>query len=471
MRYISSRSKQNEYSFEETLFNGYASDGGMFMPKTLPKLSLDHLSNISHDFVTISTYMMELFVCEDEIPLRDRRQILLDILPKFSTPKVVPIVTMKDGVRIAELHHGETLAFKDIGLSVIGKLMEYFLKKNDEHKTVLVGTSGDTGSAAIYALKSLERVDLIVLYPFKRITDTQEMQITTSNAANIHVFAVEGTSDDLDVPIKKCFLDKKFRDLHSLCSVNSVNWVRIMFQMVPYILTYMKVCSYVGETVRFVVPTGAAGNITAGNIAQLMGLPIQLVACVNQNDIIYRMLKDGIYSMRNPVKTLASAMDIQAPYNVERLFYLHSKFDVDRVQNLMKEVESNADVTIPSDVLVSIRESIVDFYSVDDEAILETMKKCHQDNSYLVCPHTATAVNYCYNRKMKDPFVVMATASAAKFPEAAAEANLPKLENASIENLKNKTRTYDFLRKDDDWTKLLKQRIVEITNKASFNNN
>lgn len=484
MKYISTRGKETGLTFEQVLFSGYASDGGLYFPETIPVLSTSflHLNWNELAYPDLVKVILELYIDKEEIPQRHIHELVDKAFSKFSQfpvedkasiesqlfpEKVVRVAHLSNGLNIAELFHGPTLAFKDLALTIVGEFYNYFLKKRQEHRTILVGTSGDTGSSAIAAVKGSEMMDIIVLLPKGRCTEIQELQMTTVQEKNVHVFAVEGTSDDLDIPIKKIFADAAYVEKHHLCSINSINWARILIQVAHFIYCYFRCRTDPTSPVRIIVPTGACGNITAGYIAKLMGFPIELVACVNPNDIVHRTFAFGDFSMKSdPVKpTWAPAMDIQMPYNVERILLMASQFDVEKVAKLMTIFEANDGVTVPPEILEVIKSVIVDTKCVNDVEILDTIFKCSEANAgYEICPHTAVGVKYYMDSRDKGklPHVCIATASAAKFPEALRKAGLKPDLPPTIAQLFTLPVKYEWMKKGQNWEEMLRQKINEI---------
>uniref|UniRef100_A0A2K5LMK5 Threonine synthase-like 2 n=1 Tax=Cercocebus atys TaxID=9531 RepID=A0A2K5LMK5_CERAT len=274
---------------------------------------------------------------------------------RFRHREVVHLSRLRNGLNVLELWHGVTYAFKDLSLSCTAQFLQYFLEKREKHVTVVVGTSGDTGSAAIESVQGTKNVDIIVLLPKGHCTKIQELQMTTVLKENVHVFGVEGNSDELDEPIKTVFADVAFVKKHNLMSLNSINWSRVLVQMAHHFFAYFQ-CTPSLDThplplVEVVVPTGAAGNLAAGYIAQKIGLPIRLVVAVNRNDIIHRTVQQGDFSLSEAVKsTLASAMDIQVPYNMERVFWLLSGCDSQVTRALMEQFERTQSVNLPKEL-------------------------------------------------------------------------------------------------------------------------
>lgn len=438
------------------------------MPESIPCLSSAEMKEwSSYSYPQLVFAIARKFIGEEEIPSPSLTDIIQSSLKRFRIPDVVRLEKLEGGLNIVELFHGMTLAFKDLALSVVGGLLDYYLDKSNKQITILIGTSGDTGSAAIEGVRGRKGIDIVVLLPNGRCTQIQELQMTTVIEDNVHVYKVEGTSDDLDEPIKQCFSDQELVSAHNLISINSINWGRIMVQMAHYFYTYYQLCSHVGAPVQIVVPTGAAGNITAGCITQKMGLPITLVATVNDNDILSRAFSRGDFSLSDTVtQTLASAMDIQNPYNMERLMYIYCNGDVMRIKKLMDEFEKDGKTAVPDDILSSLKKVVVDSLSVDDRTIIAMMEKVYQENKYILCPHTATAAYYHYQRKSDIPRACIATASPAKFPEAVIRAGMHPVTDG-VDHLKDLPTKCLWMKKNEDWHSILCSKIESITKNRS----
>ena len=269
-------------------------------------------------------------------------------------------------------------------------------------------------------------MDVVVLLPHGRCTTIQELQMTTVLEDNVHCFAVDGNSDELDVPIKAVFADPEYVKDNSLCSINSINWARILVQISHFIYCYLQLADVVGEAVTVVCPTGACGNIASGYLAHQMGVPLELVAAVTENDVVHRTFSTGDYSLNMEVlQTWATAMDIQVPYNVERILLMAAGLDTARVAAVMEEFEREARSVIPNDLLEVMKTVVVDSKTVVNNEMIETMVRCHEENNnYIICPHTAVGVSYHYSNKTSRPQVVLATASPDKFPEAVEAAGI-----------------------------------------------
>ncbi|KAK8732759.1 hypothetical protein OTU49_006910 [Cherax quadricarinatus] len=464
MKYCSTRGLETGLSFEDVLFSGYARDGGLYMPETIPELSKSHLEQwCNYSYPELVYAIARKFIDEQEISDKSLDNVIKTSLTRFRVPEIVRIKHLPDGLNVVELFHGPTLAFKDLGMSVVAGLLNYFLSKNGQHCTVLVATSGDTGSAAIESVRGHDCIDIIVLLPHGLCTPIQELQMTTVIEDNVHVFCAEGNSDELDKPIKQCFAEEKLVSTHNLISLNSINWGRILVQAAHYFFAYYQVCGSVGKPVQVVVPTGAAGNITAGCLAQKMGLPITLVAGVNVNNSVERVIEKGVFSQKEQVhQTLASAMDIQVAFNVERLVYMYASSETTRVKEIMDIFDKEGSVAIPQNIMDSLKKVIVESFVVDDDKIVETMQRIHEQHNYIVCPHTAVAATYHYQRKQDVPHGYIATASPAKFPEAVQRAGAEPV-TEGIDHLKDLPTKFQWMKKGEDWYSILLAKIEAVT--------
>lgn len=472
MWYISTRGMTPRVDFEGALFSGYAPDGGLFMPEELPQLCRETLRQWSVlSYPSLVKELCALFIGPELIPRDDLNDLIDRGFSRFRHREVVHLSRLKNGLNVLELWHGVTYAFKDLSLSCTAQFLQYFLEKRKKHVTVVVGTSGDTGSAAIESVQGAKNVDIIVLLPKGHCTKIQELQMTTVLKENVHVFGVEGNSDELDEPIKAVFADVAFVKKHNLMSLNSINWSRVLVQMAHHFFAYFQCVPSLDAhplpPVEVVVPTGAAGNLAAGCIAQKMGLPIRLVVAVNRNDVIHRTVQRGDFSLSKAVKpTLASAMDIQVPYNMERIFWLLSGSDSQVTRALMEQFERTQSVSLPKDLHSKLSE-VVTSESVSNETITQTMGRCWEENQYLLCPHSAVAVSYHYQQtdgqQPSPPRCCLAPASAAKFPEAVLAAGLTPETPLEILALEHKETRCTPMRRGDDWTLMLRDTIEDLS--------
>lgn len=470
MKYCSTRGLVNGLSFEDVLFSGFLGDGGMAMPETIPQVSKETLlSWAGNSYRDLVLKIIPLFLSSEELPSDALENLVVAALSTFDTSEIAPIAKLSKGLNIFELFHGRTWAFKDLAMSVVGQLFDYFSCKRQKHMMLIVGTSGDTGSSAIEAVRGLKWVDIIVVLPRNRCTKIQELQMTTVKSDNVFVYRADGTSDDIDQPIKKLFADVEFVKKYNLCSANSLNWARIMVQIVHFFYAYIKMCPSCDKELEIVVPTGGGGNITAGLVAKRMGLPVQFVCAVNTNDFVARMVSTGLCELGHVTPSLAPAMDMRFAYNFERVWYLYSDKNTQLVTRMMKEVETCGKTQIPDSLLTQMQTDIQTFV-LNDEGIKQTLKQCWTENQYLLCPHTAVAAAYYYstlaaggNPPSSKPSICIATASPLKFQEAVTFAGLQPLDTPRTRDLLSRPTFYTDMEVTDNWEKILRQKIEEMT--------
>ncbi|XP_062844368.1 threonine synthase-like 2 [Trichomycterus rosablanca] len=471
MKYCSTRGGVCGWEFKDVLFSGYAPDGGMFMPEQFPLLSpatIRSWSSLSYQQLVCE--VCSLFIPEHLIPKHDLKALISSALSKFSVPDAVKMVPLKGSLNILELFHGETLAFKDLAMTCTARFLEYFLCKENRRAIILVGTSGDTGSSAISSVCDLSAVDVVVVFPKGRITKVQERQMTTHLEDNVHVFAADGSSDDIEAVLRRLFADQDLVNRYRLMSLNSLNWSRILVQLAHFLYAYLQLSGVQNTegdalpSLEVVVPTGGAGNITAGCIIKQMGVPLRLVCMVNSNDIMHRTVQSGDFSMAASVKqTLAPAIDIQDPYNMERVFWMLSGKDGALVKGMMEQFQRNHALSLPKALHKELC-SVMSSGSVSDEGIIEAMVECWRENQYLVCPHSAVAVWHHYHCPVqpRENRCCIATASPAKFQEVVLKAGLTLDLPEVLKELGNKETRYDELNHGQDWEKALRERIKAI---------
>ncbi|NXG27488.1 THNS2 protein, partial [Dromaius novaehollandiae] len=477
MEYVSTRGGPGAVDFEGALFSGYEPNGGLFMPSALPRLDAPTLRRWStFSYPQLVKELCSLFVTAELVPRRDLDDLIDKAFSRFRHKDVVHLSRLKDGLNVLELWHGPTYAFKDLSLSCTGQFLQYFLEKKQKHITILVGTSGDTGSSAIESVRGQKNLDIFVLLPHGLCSQIQELQMTTVIEENVHVFAVHGTSDEIEEPIKELFANADFARKHNLMSLNSINWSRIMVQLAHHFYAYFQCAPSLDTTplpvVEIVVPTGGGGNITAGCIAQKMGLPIRLVAVVNSNDIIHRAVQHGDFSLSGGVKaTLASAMDIQEPYNMERILWLLSDGDSSLIKTLMEQFSVSKSLKLPEDLHRKASSfthtCTLGSCAASDEDIVRAMRRCWEENHYLLCPHSAVAAHYHYGQlgcgSRSTPRCCLAPASAAKFRDAVLSAGLVPDVPPEISVLTTLETRSTPLKKGEDWAKTLREQIEDVT--------
>nr|XP_057917825.1 threonine synthase-like 2 isoform X2 [Doryrhamphus excisus]XP_057917833.1 threonine synthase-like 2 isoform X2 [Doryrhamphus excisus]XP_057917843.1 threonine synthase-like 2 isoform X2 [Doryrhamphus excisus]XP_057917852.1 threonine synthase-like 2 isoform X2 [Doryrhamphus excisus] len=469
MKYCSTRGGVQGWDFRDVLFSGYAPDGGMFMPESIPTLSpvtLRHWSGLSYPKLVME--VASIFIPSHLIPRKDLEVLVGSALCGFSVPDVIRAVKLKDGLTILELFHGDTLAFKDLAITCTMQFLGYFLQKERRRATVLVGTSGDTGGSATQSAKGTPGLDVVVVYPRGRISHIQEKHMITCLEDNIHVFAADGSSDDIEQPLRRLFADQELVKSHGLMSLNSVNWSRIMIQLVHFIYAYLRLTDVEDmeacmPELEVVVPTGGAGNLTAAFIVKQMGLPLKLVAMVNANDIVHRTVTSGDFSMAaNVTQTLAPAIDIQDPYNMERVFWLLLGRDGALVKDMMEDFQHSHSHTL-LDKHHKLLSLIVSTGTVSDDGIVETMRRCWEDNQYVLCPHTAVAVWHHYHRPHSAnlPRCYIATASPAKFQAAVRKAGLTFDLPEAVRALDTLASRYQDLERSANWCTDWEQKLRE----------
>ncbi len=443
MRYSSTRGQVKNLMFEDAVMMGLADDGGLLVPNELPfvESNLDKWRLLS--FTELSLEIMLLFT-SGRIPREELMSMVKQSYASFRHPEITPVKSVGK-LHILELFHGPTFAFKDVALQFLGNLFAFFLKKRNHPLRILGATSGDTGSAAIHGLRGKQGVDVFMLYPKGRVSAIQERQMTTVLDSNIHNIAVEGSFDDAQGIVKAIFNDRKFKQTFHLGSVNSINWARILAQIVYYFYAWFRVTNDIRERVSFVVPTGNFGNVLAGYYAKLMGLPIdKLIVGTNENDILHRFFSRGEYHSTEVKETLSPSMDIQISSNFERYLYDLTGNSSKQLQLWMDEFEQSGELTVESNLQKKAQQ---DFASarVDDEEILSIIRKFHQDHKYLLDPHSAVGVCAVEKIEIRTPVICLACAHPAKFSMAIRKAlgTEPKLpeELVSLHNLKTRGKT------------------------------
>ncbi|MEL6379154.1 MAG: threonine synthase [Pseudomonadota bacterium] len=429
MDYISTRttpaSGQSPVSFEAALLAGLAPDGGLYMPVSWPRFSPEDMgAMVGHPFWQVAQSVLAPF-CGDTFSAETLAEICKSAFASFDHPATTPLVQVGDEDWVLELFHGPTLAFKDVAMQVLGGMFETVLTRTNQRLTIVGATSGDTGGAAIEALKDREGIEVFILHPEGRISQVQRRIMTTCPADNIHNIAIEGTFDDCQAIVKTMFGDQAFVQKVSLGGVNSINWARIMVQAVYYFTAAMALGGP-GRAVSFVVPTGNFGDIFAGYVASKMGLPInRLGVATNQNNIVHRVLASGDYFPGTVTPTASPSMDIQVASNFERLIFEQAGRDAGYVRDVMGSLKEKGGFTLRKDLVAAIGECIV---SADaDAAETNASMASHQNTmGYSIDPHTAVgcvvATKLRAEGKMNGPIVTLATAHPAKFPEAVAAA-------------------------------------------------
>ncbi|PST23730.1 threonine synthase [Rhizobium sp. JAB6] len=423
MDYISTRGEAPALGFCDALLAGLARDGGLYVPREWPVLTKKEIRAFrGKSYQDIAFAVLSPFT-NGEIPADVFRGMIDDAYATFRHPAVAPLVQTGPNSFVMELFHGTTLAFKDVAMQLLARLMDYALEKRGQRATIVGATSGDTGGAAIDAFAGRERTDIFILFPHGKVSPVQQRQMTTSTAANVHALAIKGNFDDCQNLVKAMFNDAAFRDKVKLSGVNSINWARIMAQVVYYFTTAVALGGP-DRKISFTVPTGNFGDIFAGYVAKRMGLPIErLVIATNENDILARMLKTGRYEMRSVKATTSPSMDIQISSNFERLLFEANGRDASKVRAAMESLKQSNGFSVSEEALKLIRK---DFRAgrASEKQVAETIRQTLADTGYLLDPHTAIGVFIAgKNERPSSPMVTLATAHPAKFPAAVKSAS------------------------------------------------
>ncbi len=419
MKYISTRGAAPALGFEDVLLTGLARDGGLYLPETWPALTCEEIAALAgKPYEDAAVRIMKPYV-GGEIPDADLAAIVADAYATFNHRLVTPLVQIGPSDWILELFHGPTLAFKDVAMQVLSRLMDRALTRRGRTATIVGATSGDTGGAAIEAFRGRDAIDIFMLFPEGRVSDVQRRQMTTPSEANVHAIAVQGTFDDCQNIVKALFNDLAFRDGLGLAGVNSINWARLMAQIVYY-FTSAVALGAPGRPISFCVPTGNFGDVLAGYAAKRMGLPIdRLVIATNVNDILARMLETGRYESREVAATFSPSMDIQISSNFERLLFELTGRNAERVNALMRDLSGRGSFELTQGEHGQLTESF-DAERTDEATTLATIRSLEAATGYLADPHTAVAVSAAGRvpRRADVPMVTLSTAHPAKFPDA-----------------------------------------------------
>jgi len=424
VNYLSTRGEAPVLSFTDALLAGLARDGGLYVPQSYPQLTQAEIAGFAGlSYAEVAESVIGPFT-GGEIDTHDFSQMVHEAYGTFRHCAVAPLTQIGDNLFILELFHGPTLAFKDVAMQLLGRMMDHVLKKQGKRATIVGATSGDTGAAAIEAFRGLEQVDVFIMYPHGRVSDVQRRQMTTVEGDNIHTIALEGTFDDCQAILKGLFNNHAFRDGIGLSGVNSINWARVVAQIVYY-FTSAVVLGAPHRKVSFAVPTGNFGDILAGYAAKRMGLPIErLVIATNENDILARTLNDGIYEVRGVHATQSPSMDIQVSSNFERLIFDACGRDAALVRNLMASLNQSGRFELPVPVLGKITQEF-DAYRTGETGTEKEMARVWRECGVLIDPHTAVGVHAARKAAHHDratPMVVLSTAHPAKFGAAVEKA-------------------------------------------------
>lgn len=424
MKYVSTRGEAPALSFEDVVLTGLASDGGLYVPETLPTFSPEEIASwVGLPYNELALKIISPFV-DGEISQADLKRIIDSSYANFRHQAIAPLVQTGHNEWILELFQGPTLAFKDFALQFLGHLLDHILAKRQQKVVILGATSGDTGSAAIEGCRRCDNVDVFILHPHQRVSEVQRRQMTTVPEANVHNIALQGNFDDCQNMVKASFSDQSFLpEGRQLVAVNSINWARIMAQIVYYFYAGLALGAP-HRAVAFSVPTGNFGDIFAGYLAKQMGLPVdQLVIATNSNDILHRCISANDHSKKPLVHSLSPSMDIMVSSNFERMLFDLYDRDGAAIKSLMESFKESGSLHLDNSALAKAQE-LFSSYRVDDDETLEVIRKVFESTEYLLDPHTAIGLQAARQtrRGVDVPMVCLATAHPAKFPESARKA-------------------------------------------------
>jgi len=415
MKYISTRDNSKEYSFEQVFIKGLADDGGLFIPKGVKKYSAEQikaLSNLSYQNLAkeiIYPFIGDFMTTDELSDIVDRSYSV------FRKDNVVDLIKLGDAT-ILELFHGPTLAFKDIAMQLLGNFYEHYLKNNNKNINVVVATSGDTGAAAIDAIKGKKNMNIFVLHPHEKVSLVQRKLMSTVKEKNVFNIAIEGNFDDCQNLVKSMFADKEFSNSINMSGVNSINWARIIAQAVYYFYTYFKVQDK--KPINFSVPTGNFGDVYAGYLSKKMGLPInKFIVATNKNDILHRAISNGNYEAQSVSETNSPSMDIQIASNFERLIYDLNNSDDNETRKIMHGIKEKGKYIISKDKMEKINRDFLSA-SMSEKEILDIIKEVHIKYDIILDPHSAIGFGSLNKVNLEGNNIVLATAHPCKFPEA-----------------------------------------------------
>ena len=415
MKYISTRDNSKEYSFEQVFIKGLADDGGLFIPKEVKKYSAEQIKALSNlSYQNLAKEIIYPFI-GDFMTINELSDIVDRSYSVFRKDNVVDLIKLGDAT-ILELFHGPTLAFKDIAMQLLGNFYEHYLKKNNKNINVVVATSGDTGAAAIDAIKGKKNMNIFVLHPHEKVSLVQRKLMSTVKEKNVFNIAIEGNFDDCQNLVKSMFADKEFSNSINMSGVNSINWARIIAQAVYYFYTYFQTQDK--RPINFSVPTGNFGDVYAGYLSKKMGLPInKFIVATNKNDILHRAISNGNYEAESVSETNSPSMDIQIASNFERLIYDLNDCDDNETSTIMHGIKRKGKYIISKDKMEKINKDFLSA-SMSEEEILDTIKEVHIKYNIILDPHSAIGFGSLNKVNLEGNNIVLATAHPCKFPEA-----------------------------------------------------
>jgi len=419
MRYVSTRGGVEPVSFSQAVMMGLATDGGLLLPESFPQIDAATLTRWAGlSYVDLAVEVMLPYV-EGDLTRKELSDLVIRSYAGFSNEEITPLVQAGE-LRILELFHGPTAAFKDVALQFLGNLFELLLERTGGHLNIIGATSGDTGSAAIYGVRGQERIDIFILHPYKRVSPIQERQMTTVLDSNVHNIAIKGTFDDGQRIVKELFNNLQLKQEYSLGAVNSINWARILAQVVYYFYAWGRISKGdLGASLSFSVPTGNFGDIFAGYVAKRMGLPVaRLILATNRNDILSRFINTGVYEAGEVYPTISPSMDIQVSSNFERYLYFLMGKDPQAVKDLMQRMAVDGRFSISEEKRVEVAGTFV-AAAVSEEQTLEQIRTTYRSGGYILDPHTAVGV---YAARNYPGAICLSTAHPAKFGDAVRDA-------------------------------------------------
>ena len=415
MKYVSTRDNSKEYSFEEVFIKGLADDGGLFVPKEVKKYNIKEIESLSRlNYQDLAKEIIHPFI-GDFMTVNELSDVVDKSYSVFRKDNAVDLIKVGD-TKILELFHGPTLAFKDIAMQLLGNFYEHYLKKNNQEINVVVATSGDTGAAAIDAIKGKKNMNIFVLHPNEKVSIVQRKLMSTVKEKNVFNIAIEGNFDDCQNLVKSMFADKEFSNSINMSGVNSINWARIIAQAVYYFYTYFQVQD--NRPINFSVPTGNFGDVYAGYLSKKMGLPInKLIVATNQNDILHRAISNGNYKAENVTETNSPSMDIQIASNFERLIYDLNDCDDNETRKIMNGIKDNGKYIISKNNMEKINKDFLSA-SMNEKEVLDIIKEVHIKYGIILDPHSAIGFGSLNKLKIDGNNIVLATAHPCKFPDA-----------------------------------------------------
>lgn len=426
LQFVSNKGGGKPVGFETAILDGFALDGGLYVPEILPEISLEQLKKWKElSYVELAFEILSLFIDRSIISSEELKKILHTAYEPFEKDEIIPLhqLQSRKDTFIMELFYGPTISFKDVGLAFLVNLVNFFLERKNKHLTLVVATTGDTGPATAYFAAGKSNLDAWILYPKELTTVEQERQMTTLQDANIHPVGVSNCpegADDLDVLISKLYANKSFKEKLKLSSVNSINWGRVMMQTVHYFYGYLQVVDTVGEEVNMSVPSGGFGNLCAGGLARKMGLPIKyLVAANNENACLHRIFSEGRFTKEDIIETPSSAIDILIPFNFWRYLYFSIDKDAEKIKNWMNEFKRTGTIEFDKETFETYKKGFLSNSATDKET-LHLINEIYISENYLLDPQGAVslqAADVLKNVLGNEKLICLATAHPSKFPE------------------------------------------------------